>query len=77
MAEVKVGLDIVESARISLAARGELSERQMAWLKRNVRIHKIDVGEKKQAAEEINELFDELIARLEEVKEAVEQKLEL
>lgn len=44
----QTGLDIVESARITLTHKGELSDSQMRWLERNIKIHKIDIEEQPQ-----------------------------
>lgn len=70
------GLDICESARISLNVKGELSPNQMSWLKRNMKIHRVEVCEKEECAEEINEMFEGIYTKLRELEELVSERLD-
>ena len=55
----ETGMDIIESARITLAHKSELSDSQMRWLKRNIRIHKINIeGERHVDPGVVDELED-------------------
>ena len=68
------GLDICESARISLNVKGALSENQMSWLRRNLRIHKVDVDNGEKPAREINEILAEIHVQLAKLEKAVRKQ---